>query len=187
MLSSLATHKNCLIIIAVLVVMLGFLIQQPVQVSEVVKHTTDTLVVVKRDTVTTTKIVEVVKDRVVVDTAYISVNDTVFVPVPISSYHFRENNQYDITARGYNVSLESVTVFPKTVYKTTTSTTETIKTVEAFALYAGAGLWYYNNAMIPHASIAAKIPKNWIISADLGYYNSNVIFGGTALYKFTQK
>ena len=187
MLSSLSTHKNCLIIIAVLVVMLGFLIQQPVQVSEVVKHTTDTLIVVKRDTVTTTKIVEVVKDRVVVDTAYIRVNDTVFVPVPISSYHFRENNQYDITARGYNVSLESVTVFPKTVYKTTTSTTETIKTVEAFALYAGAGLWYYNNEMIPHASIAAKIPKNWIISADLGYYNNNVIFGGTALYKFTKK
>lgn len=187
MLSSLAPHKNCLIIIAVLVVMLGFLIQRPVQVSEVVKHTTDTLIVVKRDTVTTTKIVEVVKDRVVVDTAYIRVNDTVFVPVPISSYHFKENNLYDITARGYNVSLESVTIFPKTVYKTITNTTETTKTVEAFALYAGAGLWYYNNKMIPHASIAAKIPKNWIISADLGYYNSNVIFGGTALYKFTQK
>lgn len=167
--------------------MLGFLVQRPVQVSEVVKHTTDTLIVVKRDTITTTKIVEVVKDRVVVDTAYIRVNDTVFVPVPISSYHFRENDQYDIMARGYNVSLESVTVFPKTVYKTTTSTTETIKTVEAFALYAGAGLWCYNNAMIPHASIAAKIPKNWIISADFGYYNSNVIFGGTALYKFTKK
>jgi hypothetical protein len=67
------------------------------------------------------------------------------------------------------------------------STTETTKTVEAFALYAGAGVWSYNKDLIPHASIAAKIPKNWIISADIGYYNSNVIFGGTALYKFTQK
>ena len=61
------------------------------------------------------------------------------------------------------------------------------KTVEAFALYAGAGLWHYNNEMIPHASIAAKIPKNWIILADVGYYDNSVILGGTALYKFTQK
>lgn len=187
MVSSLASHKNCLIIIAVLVVMLGFLIQRPVQVSEVVKHTTDTLIIVKRDTITSTKIVEVIKDRVVVDTSYIRINDTIFVPIPISSYHFQENGLYDIKAMGYNVSLESVTVYPKTVYKTITNTTETIKNVEAFALYAGAGLWRYNNETIPHVSMAAKIPKNWIISADLGYYDNNVIFGGTALYKFTRK
>jgi predicted oxidoreductase (fatty acid repression mutant protein) len=80
-----------------------------------------------------------------------------------------------------------VTIFPKTVYKTITNTTETTKTVEAFALYAGAGLWHYNNSVIPHASIAAKIPKNWIILADVGYYDNSVILGGTALYKFTQK
>lgn len=166
---------------------LGFITQKPVESVEVVKHSIDTVTVVKTDTVTTTKVVEVIKERVVVDTAYIYVNDTIKVPVPISQYHFFEKNKYDIYARGYNVSMESVTVFPETIYKTITTTTETIKTVDYWSLYAGAGIWYYDQKIIPHISVAAKTPKKWILSADVGYYDHNLMFGGTALYKFTQK
>ncbi|MBO7523573.1 MAG: hypothetical protein J6T30_06965, partial [Bacteroidales bacterium] len=43
--------------------------------------------------------------------------DTVRVVVPISTYHFQEKGLYDITASGYHLSIDSISVFPKTTYK----------------------------------------------------------------------
>jgi opacity protein-like surface antigen len=43
--------------------------------------------------------------------------DTVRVVVPISTYHFKEKGLYDITASGYHLTIDSISVFPKTTYK----------------------------------------------------------------------
>lgn len=43
--------------------------------------------------------------------------DTVRVVVPISTYHFQEKGLYDITASGYHLTIDSISVFPKTTYK----------------------------------------------------------------------
>lgn len=179
-------HKYCIVVIAVLMLVLGFVTQKPVESVEVVKHSVDTVTIVKTDTITTTKVVEVLKERVVVDTTYIYVNDTIKVPVPISRYHFFEKDKYDITARGYDVSLESVTVYPKTVYTTVTNTTEIIKTTDRWALYGGVGVWMCDKVWIPHMSLSAKTPKRWMFSVDLGIYQNNVLLGGTISYKITK-
>ena len=81
------------------------------------------IVVTVIDTVTVTDIRH--------DTCYVSRLDTVFlryadtlhttdtvrVVVPISTYHFQEKGLYDITASGYHLSIDSISVFPKTTYK----------------------------------------------------------------------
>ncbi|MBP5589252.1 MAG: hypothetical protein J6X26_01810, partial [Bacteroidales bacterium] len=75
------------------------------------------------DTVTVTEIAH--------DTCYVSRLDTVFLRyadtlhttdtvrgvVPLSTYHFQEKGLYDITASGYHLSIDSISVFPKTTYK----------------------------------------------------------------------
>ena len=96
MLSNELSYKYCLITIAVLAFVLGLLLRKPIESVEVVKHVTDTVTVVKTDTVTLTKVIEKTNERKVVDTVYIYVNDTIQVPVPISQYHFFEKDKYDI-------------------------------------------------------------------------------------------
>ena len=54
-----------------------------------------------------------------VDTVFIV--DTVLVEVPIYKYHFNDD-LYDISIEGFGVSLNSVTIYPRTEYKTTVVT-----------------------------------------------------------------
>ena len=56
------------------------------------KHTTDTLVIQKIDTVTITKTVEIVKEKV--DTTYITVRDSIPVPIFLSEYQFNKGRFY---------------------------------------------------------------------------------------------
>lgn len=84
---------------------------------------TDTLFLTRVDTFVVEK--PVVKTKKVVEEKIICVHDTVKVVIPISEYRFFQDGIYDITARGYDVSLSNVTVFPKTEYRTVTNTVET--------------------------------------------------------------
>lgn len=85
------------------------------------------------DTITRTTIVHdtMWRDRlvyrdlpvVVKDVDTVRITDTVTVAVPIYNYRFKDD-LYDITAEGYDVKLNSVTVYPKTEYKYRTHTVE---------------------------------------------------------------
>lgn len=163
--------------------MLGIALSRPEKVVEVVKHKTDTTVVEKIDTIHLTKVVE--KEKIVTDTTYIVVNDTIRVPIPISTYRFFEKNLYDITAKGYNVSLESVSVFPKTRYETITNTIEKEVAYNYWDFYLGLGLSYYNSECIPSISATVKSPRSFLFGANLGYYNKSMVVGATIQYKIT--
>ena len=82
---------------------------EPIVITE--RHT-DTIVKTHIDTFVVEK--PVVKTKKVVEEKIIYVHDTVKVVIPISEYRFFQDGIYDITARGYDVSLNNVTVFPKT-------------------------------------------------------------------------
>lgn len=177
-------HLIYLTVISLLLVFVGILLRRPEKVVEVIKERTDTLTIVKHDTLTFAKIVEV--EKKVVDTVFVECNGN-NVPVPISEYRFFEKNKYDITARGFNVTMQNITVFPKTEYKTITNTIEKEVIVYNWDFFFGGGLWRYNYEWIPHISFAAKAPKNWLLAANLGYYNNDILFGGTILYNIRKK
>ena len=67
----------------------------------------DTTYLSIRDTLTITKF-ETIEKTVSSDTVYIRSNDTIFLPVPMYDYHFKEDGLYDIEAYGYNVKLNKV-------------------------------------------------------------------------------
>lgn len=129
----------------------------------------------------------VVKTKKVVEEKIIYVHDTVKVVIPISEYRFFQDGIYDITARGYDVSLNNVTVFPKTEYRTVTNTVETTVYKDTWNLYFGAGIWALNDQVVPTVNLSLKTPKMWLISLNAGYYNGGIVYGGQISYKILGK
>ena len=180
--NNIRVHVCYLAVIAALLAVLGISLSRPSKVVEVVKHTTDTMKVVRIDTMTITKIIE--KEKVVVDTVYIT-NGNDSTPVPISRYRFFKENEYDITALGFNISLPSITVFPKTITNTITNTIEKEIVANYWDFYLGAGFWHFNKEWIPNIGATVKAPQNFLFGANLGYYNKHLLVGGTIQYKIT--
>ena len=183
--SKLKLHIAYLVIIAVLVLMLGLVLKRPEKVITETKYLTDTTTVTKTDTVEVTKIVEV--EKRVVDTTYITVRDSILVPIPMSEYRFFQKGLYDITAYGYNVSLSNIIVFPKTVYRTVTNTVEKEVLVNNYEIFGGFGIWRFKGEWIPNIGLAVKAPKNLLFTANLGYYDKDLLYGGTVYYNFGKK
>ena len=176
--SRIGTHVVYLAVIALLTIALGISLRRPSKVVEVVKREVDTLSITRYDTLKITTVKEV--EKRVVDTVYIS-NGL----IPISQYRFFEQNKYDITAFGYGVLLESVTVFPKTITNTITNTIEKEILVTNWDIYLGGGLWKYKDEWIPRVSATVKSPKNFLFGADLGFPKEGLMIGGTVQYKIT--
>lgn len=119
-----------------------------VVVREVVKS--DTVTVVRVDTVVIERPVPVrvvekepvyIRMPVPGDTVF-EPKDTVFVPVPIAQYSFRDS-LYALDVSGYGVSVDRLEVYPKTVYRTIHTTTEqTVKDTRRWGLGLQAGYGY---------------------------------------------
>lgn len=181
--SNIKFHIAYIAVITALSVLLGVSLSRPDKVVEVTKHLTDTIMIIKHDTLTITKVVEV--EKKVVDTAYVkSEGDN--TPIPISEYRFFKPNEYDITARGYNVTMPSITVFPKTIIKTVTNTIEKEVALKKYAIYGGFGITSFNGRFAPEASISLITPKEWLISAKIGRFEGNTYYGGTIQTKLTR-
>lgn len=146
---------------------------------------TDTLFLTRVDTFVVEK--PVVKTKKVVEEKIIYVHDTVKVVIPISEYRFFQDGIYDITARGYDVSLSNVTVFPKTEYRTVTNTVETTIYKDTWNLYFGAGIWALNDQVVPTVNLSLKTPKMWLISLNAGYCEGRLVCGGQFSYKILGK
>lgn len=178
-------HIIYLAIVSVLVIMLGLVLRRPEKVIVETKYLTDTTTVTNIDTVEVIRVIEV--EKTVTDTAYITVRDSIFVPVPISTYRFSEEGLYDITAHGFNVSLSNVTVYPKTVYRTVTNTVEKQVLARKWEIYGGFGLWRFRQEWMPNIGLAIKTPKNLLFTANLGYYDRSLLFGGTVYYNLKKQ
>ncbi len=112
-----------------------------VMVREVVHA--DTVTVVRVDTVVVEKPVpvRVVEQQTDTLTVYRG-TDTVFVPVPISQYQFRDS-LYALDITGYAVSLDRLEVYPRTIYQTIHTTTErVVKDKKRWGLGIQAGYGY---------------------------------------------
>lgn len=177
-------HIIYIAVIAALLVLLGVSLSRPDKVVEVTKHLTDSITIVKHDTLTITKVVEV--EKRVVDTMYVK-SEPDSTPIPISEYRFFKPNEYDITARGFNVTMPSITVFPKTITTTVTNTIEKELIVHKWDIYGGFGIWRLNDEWIPNIGLAVKAPKNLLFTANLGFYEKNLLYGGTVYYNFGKK
>lgn len=141
----------------------------------------DTTLVIKVDTLVLTKIHKV--EERVVDTVYVSQKDTSknSFPIPISEYRFQEDGVYDIIARGYNVSIPSVTVYPKSETKYITTTIEREVESRRWGCYLGGGIYAFNGKVAPMIGLSVKSPNRWLLSGNVGVCDSKIV-GGASLY-----
>lgn len=174
-------------IVACLCALLILLLVRDSRVAPTIIETqrTDTLYKTRVDTFFVEK--PVVKTKKVVEEKIIYVHDTIKVVIPISEYRFFEDGLYDITARGYDVSLSSIIVFPKTEFRTITNTVETTIYKDSWNLYFGAGILAFNKEIVPTLNLTLKTPKMWLISLNTGYYNGSIVCGGQISYKILGK
>lgn len=86
----------------------------------------DTTIVVKYDTIKITKPIYI--SQKVIDTLLVPVNDTIrlndtlFVALPKTQNYYAKDSLYQAWVSGYKPNLDSIKVFPKTIYSTITNT-----------------------------------------------------------------
>lgn len=149
------------------------------------KHITDTTLVIKHDTTVVEKIAY--KEKKIVDTVFITVRDSIFVPIPISEYRFKEDGLFDITARGYEVSLSNVTVLPKTEYRTITETKETTITKYGSSLFVFGGFSVILDTFSPKIGVGLSMKGKWLISGDISFYQKQPLYSASIGYNILTK
>lgn len=149
------------------------------------KHTTDTLVIEKTDTVTITKTIEVVKEKV--DTTYITVRDSILVPIFLSEYHFKEEGLFDFKVKGFDVSLISAEVYPKTITKIIERTSSTTVREDKSALFIYGGFSTVNGHFYPKAGGSLSLKNKWLISVDIGVFKGEPIYGMNIGYNINKR
>lgn len=150
-------HAIIVALIAIAVLLLLKTCSGPaVVVKEVVQS--DTVTLVRVDTVVIEKPVpvRVIEKRTDTLTVYRD-GDTVLLPVPIRQYAFRDS-LYALDVSGFNVSVDRLEVYPRTVYKTIiTNTVRTEKDNRRWGLGIQAGCGYDFNSGKPSPYIGIGI------------------------------
>jgi hypothetical protein len=154
---------------------------EPVVITE--RHT-DTLTIVKHDTTVITK---VKIEKAPADTVYITVRDSIFVPVPRQEYTFSEPNIFELRVKGYMVDFLDAKVYPKTVYETIYEQNTTTVTKYRSSLFVFGGFSSICGDFSPKAGFGLSLKGKWLISVDLGLYQKTPIYSATVGYNVLQK
>ncbi len=131
------------------------------------KTTTDTVTIVRIDTVVIEKpkpVRVVEKEPVFIrvpvpgDTT-LKPGDTMQVPVPMMQYHFQKDSLYSLDVTGFNVSVDKMEVYPGTVYKTintTTVRTEKDNRRWGIGIQAGYGYNFGTGKLAPYIGVGVQ-------------------------------
>lgn len=156
---------------------------EPVVITE--RHT-DTLTIVKHDTVEVTKVVTKV-EKEPADTVYITVRDSIPVPVPRKEYTFSEPDMFDFRVKGYMVDFLDAKVYPKTVYETIYEQNTTTVTKYRSSLFVNAHLERFSDTFIPSIGVSLSLKGKWLIGAKIGLIENEPLYGGYVGYNILNK
>lgn len=149
---------NLIIIVGLLIYILGqgcartrnVHLEEEVKIE--MKYDTITINNPLHDTVYLTKHVPHYLEVVSIDT--VTVKDSVLVYIPIKEYVFEEPNKYKINVSGFDVQMNSIEVYPKTV---TICETKTIKTKPRWGLGIQVGVGAGYKSTSPHIQFSPYI------------------------------
>ena len=152
----------------------GYNIHKQMYVGEKVEVVSDTITVVKVDTIRERE-VQYIEKRIV-DSVYVGADNN--VAIPIEQRHYAKDNLYDAWVSGYNPSLDSIFVYPKTEdrYITNTITKTTYK--YPYAAFVSFGFKAFGGDIRPSVGLSIKTPRKWLYGAEMGIYNKNDIYFG---------
>lgn len=124
----------------------------------------DTITIVKYDTVTICETKYIT--NTVIDTLYI--RDTVLVR---EQRRYFEDGMYEAFVSGYDPTLDSLRVFPKTIENTITEYRDVVKNDDEWHLYIGGGINTNFRQITPQVNFTVRSPFSTMFSANIGYNN----------------
>lgn len=154
--------------------------------SVITERHTDTLTVVRHDTVEVTKVVTKV-EKEPADTVYITMRDTVFIPVPRKEYTFSEPDIFDFRVKGFEVEFLDAKVYPKTVYETIYEQNTTTVTKYKSSLFVFGGFSSIFEDFSPKVGFGLSLKGKWLIQGDISLYQKKPIYSATVGYNVLQK
>ena len=111
---------------------------------------TFTIEKVKADTIMQVKYIERYLPTLPDQQDTIIIRDSVKVYVPINKYLFEEPDKYKIEVSGYDVNIDNIKLFPKTIYKTET---QVIKLRPKFGIGLQVGYGICNKTISPYIGV----------------------------------
>lgn len=154
---------------------------EPTVIAE--RHT-DTLVVVKHDTTVVTK-VKIEKEPA--DTVYITIRDTITIPIVRQEYTFSEPDIFDFRVKGFEVEFLDAKVYPKTVYETIYEQNTTTVTKYKSSLFVFGGFSSIFEDFSPKVGFGLSLKGKWLIQGDISLYQKKPIYSATVGYNVLQK
>lgn len=154
---------------------------EPTVITE--RHT-DTLVVVKHDTTVITR-VKIEKEPA--DTVYITVRDSILVPIPRQEYTFSEPDMFDFRVKGFGVEFLGAKVYPKTVYETVYEQNTTTVTKYKSSLFIFGGFSSICGDFSPKVGVSLSLKGKWLISGGISLYQKQPMYDATIGYNILQK
>lgn len=154
---------------------------EPTVITE--RHT-DTLVVVKHDTTIITK-VKIEKEPS--DTVYITVRDSILVPIPRQEYSFSEPDLFEFRVKGFDVEFLDAKVYPKTVYETVYEQNTTTVTKYKSSLFIFGGFSSICGDFSPKVGVSLSLKGKWLISGGISLYQKQPMYDATIGYNILQK
>lgn len=124
---------------------------------------TDTVVVVKYDTLVVSKLVPV--ERLVVDTVYLNKD----ISLPVERLRYSKENEYDIWVSGIKASVDSVRFYTPTIERTVTRTITVERETGSWACVPYMGFKAFGGSLSPNIGLMLETPKSWVLGAEMGY------------------
>lgn len=156
---------------------------EPVVITE--RHT-DTLTIVKHDTVEVTKVVTKV-EKEPADTVYVTVRDSIPVPIPRQEYTFSEPNLFDFRVKGFGVEFLDANVYPKTVYETIYKENTNTITKYRSSLFVFGGFSSICGDFSPKVGVSLSLKGKWLISGGISLYQQQPMYDATIGYNILHK
>ena len=149
-------------LLASVVFVLGWLARGDYEDANPPKVTTDTLIGVKTDTSRHVAPKPIIKDSLRIDTLYITIRDSIPVPVPIQiERKVYQSEEYHAEISGFRPVLECIEVYPKTITKTVTNTVQSYKDWKGmFTAGAYADVMYSADKVVPAIGLSTGIRYN---------------------------
>ena len=143
---------------------------------------TDTVVVVRYDTLVVSKLVPV--ERLVVDTVYLSGD----ISLPVERLRYSKENEYDIWVSGIKASVDSVRFYTPFVEKTVTRTVTVERASKAsLACVPYVGFKAFGGSVSPNIGLMLETPKSWVLGAEMGYSKASKTYWGMNVgYRFVK-
>lgn len=143
--------------------------------------TSDTVLLVKRDTVFIERPVYV--ERTTIDTVYIE-NEGSKLSLPVEKLKYSEDGIFDIWVSGIKASLDSVRFYAPTVERTVTRTV-TVERKPSWACVPYMGFKAFEGTVSPNIGLMLETPKSWVLGAEVGYSKPHSTYWGLNVgYRF---